>query len=83
MGDWPRLGKRRASFVRWVACRPRGLDRITTQLYIKAVHPPGALPLGLRFQIASLFPELTKQPNGTLLLDALRESTRIRTVYWL
>ena len=46
---------------------------ITTQLYVNAVHPPGASPWGLRLQIAFLFPKLTNQQKRGLLEKALKQ----------
>jgi hypothetical protein len=68
---------------RWLVPYGGGIGRImklgfqpvslTAQLYGNAVHPPGASPWGLRFQISFLFPKLTKQQEKMLLEQKLKQ----------
>jgi hypothetical protein len=68
---------------RWVVPFGGGVGRImklgfqpvnlTAQVYGNAVHPPGASPWGVRFQIAFLFPKLTKQQQKMLLEQKLKQ----------
>jgi hypothetical protein len=68
---------------RWVVPFGGGVGRImkvgfqpvslTAQIYVNAIHPPGASPWGLRLQISFLFPRLSKQQQKMMLQQKLRQ----------
>ena len=43
------------------------------QFYGNAVHPPGASPWGMRFQMTFLFPKLTKQQQKMMMEQKLKQ----------
>jgi hypothetical protein len=67
---------------RWIVPFGGGVGRImrlgfqpvnlTAQFYGNAVHPSGASPLGLRLQIAFLFPKLSKEQERMMLEQRLK-----------
>ncbi len=68
---------------RWVVPFGGGVGRImkmgfqpvniSAQFYGNAVHPPGASPWNFKFQIAFLFPKLTKQQEKMMMEQKLKQ----------
>jgi hypothetical protein len=52
---------------------------LTAQVYGNGVHPPGASPWGLRFQISFLFPKLTKEQQKMMMEQKLKQLEQEQT----